>query len=439
MISKDRSGVAGTALLVVTLLACCAFIAAPAAAVTKYPDGAPSFTAAVYGVNEFSPGENATISILLKNSGLNTVKQLDRGTIEPEDLPNTAKFTTISLGSAGDAVLIKTDPQMIGDIRGNGNAVIVRFNAKISANATEGEYVLPLALKYRYATVVNQDVADIFQFTYDNAEETLPLTIRIKPHVKIEVVDLASEPLSAGSEGYLNLTIRNAGREDGEMAVVKLLRNGQSQVIPAVSSVFIGSFRSGDTVTCRYKVSVAKDAMDQDYPIDIVVTSTNREGSVVSSAATTVGVPVHAKPAFTVVSPVPEVPAGSGKILEIQYRNNGAVTIYAAQARITPHDPLTISDNTAFIGDLKPGETAIARYDIQAGAGAEPKVYSFDSNIRYRDALGTSQESETIPVQVTIVTAAPGISAVSALAAGVLAALVIGIAFLIYRQRKESR
>ena len=94
MTPKGFSGSAGTALLVVTLLACSALIAAPAAAATKYPEGAPSFSAAVTGVNEFTPGEDATISILVKNSGLNPVKQLDRGTIDPEDLPNTAKFMT---------------------------------------------------------------------------------------------------------------------------------------------------------------------------------------------------------------------------------------------------------------------------------------------------------------------------------------------------------
>ena len=45
--------------------------------------------------------------------------------------------------------LIKTDPQMVGDIRG-GNTVTVQFKAKISANATAGEYQLPLTLQYRY-------------------------------------------------------------------------------------------------------------------------------------------------------------------------------------------------------------------------------------------------------------------------------------------------
>lgn len=443
MDSKGMPGSAVTLLLVVTLLVCSAVIAAPAAAVTKYPEGAPAFTAMVTGVNEFTLGQDATISILLKNSGLNTVKQVDRGTIEPEDLPNTAKFTTASLGSAGDAVLIKSDPQMVGDIPGSGNTVAVQFKAKISANATAGEYQLPLTLRYKYTKVENQETADIFAFTYNDAEEILPVTLRIKPLVKTAVIEVVPDGLSVGSEGYLNLKIRNDGPENGSMAVVKLLRNGKSPVIPVDSSVFIGNFPSGEDVTCRYKVSVGQDATGQSYPIDIVVTYTNREGAVVSSTATTIGVPVQAKTAFTIVSPAPDVPAGSSRIIEVRYRNGGMTTVNNAQARIASHNPLTISDNNAYLGDLEPGEIATARFGITAAADAEPKVYSFDSSIRYRDTLGNSLESDTLPVQLTIVSAASGLSAVPgglpALAGCVIAGILICIAFLVYRQRMKNR
>jgi hypothetical protein len=244
------------------------------------------------------------------------------------------------------------------------------------------------------------------------------------------------EDLSVGSQGYLNQKIRNAGPENGTMAVVKLVRNGQSPVIPSDSSVFVGNFPSRGTVACTYKVSIATDATEQTYPVDVMVTYTNREGAIVSSAVTTVGVPVLAKTAFTVVSPVPEVPAGTSRTLEVQYRNDGAVIVYNAQARITPHDPVTITDNDAFLGDLKPGETVNARYDILVAADAEPKMYSFDSSIRYRDARGNSLESDTLSVQVTISPAVPG--GFLALAVCVIAGIIICIGYVVYRKKRES-
>jgi hypothetical protein len=431
-------GSAGTAILLLALLACSILTVPPASAATQYLGDGPSFTATLSGNNEFVPGEDATIRILVRNIGLNSMKQVGLGTIEPEDQQNTAKTVTIGLASAGDAVIIKTDPQMVGDIRG-GNTVPVQFKAKISANATAGEYQLPLTLQYRYPRVMLQEKADVFEFTYNEAEDTLPVTIRIQPRVKAEVIEAGAEHVTIGSEGFLNLKIKNTGPENGTMASVKLLRNGQSPVIPVDSTLFIGNFPSGGIVAGRYRISVSRDATNQTYPVDLVVSYTNREGTIVTSALTTIGVPVNAKPVFTILSPVPEVPSGAGKIIEVQYRNTGNMTVYDAQARLALHEPITIGDNTAYFGDIAPGESATARYDVQADDAAEPMVYSFDSSIRYRDGQGTSLESDTIPVQIAVVPADSVPAGLLALAGCILAAIVICIVFLVYRQKKKSR
>jgi len=85
--------------------------------------------------------------------------------------------------------------------------------------------------------------------------------------------------------------------------------------------------------------------------------------------------------------------------------------------------------------------TARARYEIQADAAAEPKTYTFDSSIRYRDVLGNSMESDTMPVQIMVVPAASGTSGIPGglLAGCMIAGIVICIAFLVYRKKKENR
>ena len=443
MTHKGFSGSAGITIILLTLFTCCALIVAPVSAATKYLGGAPSFSASVNGVNEFTPGEDATISILVKNSGLNLVKQLDRGTIDAEDLPNTAKFVTIGLSSSSDAVIIKTDPQMAGDISGNGKTVTLQFRAKISTNATAGEYQLPLTIRYKYTRVIEQEAADTFEFTYNKAEDILPVIIRIKPQVKVEVIEAVPVGLSAGSQGYITLKIRNAGPENGEMTAVKLLRNGNSPIIPTDNTIFVGSFPSGGIVECRYKVSVSKDATNQMYPVDVAISYTNREGTIVTSRPETAGVPVNAKTTFTVISPVHEISSGTSGTIEVQYRNDGNVTAYNAQTRISPHTPVTISDNTAFLGDLEPGKTATARYDIQSDNAAELKMYTFDSNIRYRDAYGSSLESDTMPVMIAVVPAASGQSTVDTafrvFAGCVIVGIIIWIAVRIYRSKNNNR
>lgn len=393
------------ALLVLTL---CSAVVAPAFAITKYTGGSPAFSAAVNGVNEFSPGQEATLQVLIENSGVSSLKQLDHGTIAPEDLPTTAKQVTVGLASGTNNILIRTDSQMAGTIPGSGGQKTVNFIIKVTENATEGEYQLPLNLQYQYLRPIEQETGDIFQFTYNKGDVTIPLTIRIKPQAKVGILEMTSDPLVAGSEGYIHVKIQNAGPEDGRMAAAQLIRNGKSPVIPTDSTVFLGNFPSGATAECKYKVSIGKDALNKTYPVDIAVTYTNREGTVVTTQATTLGIPVNGKTPFTVISSVPSIAPGAESTIEVRYRNDGEITAYDAQVRLTGHDPISTTANTAFLGSVKPGESATAKYVITADSGAETKEYLFDSKIRYRDAFSNSMESDTIPVAIQVSPAGAG-------------------------------
>ena len=435
MTRSSCPGCSGTAMVILTLLTCSVLFAAPASAVTQHLGSGPSFTAMVSGDNEFVPGEDTTISILVKNTGLNSMKQVMMGTIQPEDQQNTAKTTTIGLASAGDTVMVKTNPQMVGDIPG-GAAVTVRFRIKISADATAEEYELPLTLRYRYLKVIVQERADVFEYVYNDAETTIPVIIRMQPRVKAEIVEVVPEQLTVGSDGYLNLKIKNTGPENGTLASVKLVRNGHSPIIPVDSTVFVGDFPQGGTIACRYRVSVSNDATSQMYPVDLTVSYTNREGAVVTSSKATIGVPVDESPAFTVVSPVPDLPRGTGSTIDVIYRNNGKIPVYDASVRVTPHDPVTASDNNAFLGDIAPGETATATFVLVADPDAVTGEQPFDSTIRYRDATGISISSDPVPVQLNIVPSAGGISPL--IIVGIIAVIIIGAAFTVYRQKNNK-
>lgn len=439
MTPPSFSGHTGAALAVILLIAWSAVVVFPVSAATQYLGGSPAFTASVAGVNEFVPGQDATITLLVKNNGLNAMKQLDKGTIEAEDLPTTAKFVTIGLTSDADAILIKTDPQMFGAIPAGGTGVPVQIQLKISANATDGEYQLPLMISYKYLRVIPQEQADVYEYTYTTAKDTVPVTIRIKPEVKIEVIEVVADSLSAGTEGYLSLKIRNAGPENGTMASVKLARSGSSAVIPTDATVYIGDFPSGGIVDCRYKIAASNNAINQTYPVDVLVSYTNREGAVVTSEPETIGVPVNAKTRFTIISTVPSVAAGSTSTIEVRYRNDGSSTAYATQSQISPHGSVTIDDNMAYLGDIPPGESGTARYEVQADGAADPKEYTFDSTLRYRDTFGNSQESETIGVTLQILPANTGTVAgipILTVAIGIiLVVIAAGIGLLAYQRR----
>ncbi len=265
-----------------------------------------------------------------------------------------------------------------------------------------GDYTVPLTVTYTYLASSDQPASESLYSNYQQVSKPLSLTIRIKPEVKIEVLEAVPENLNVGAEGYINLRIRNAGFEDGKRATVQILRNGASPVIPTDSSIFIGDFPRNGTVSARYKVAISADAGKETYPV-VAVTYENREGDVVTSTTETVGIPVGGKITFTVVSDPAQVTIGSDTTIAVTYRNTGDATAHNAQARITAVTPFSSSDDTTYLGDMKPGELAIARYQLSCSGSADVKNYTLDTQVRYRDALDNSQVSDTFKVPVTVI------------------------------------
>ncbi|MEI7856216.1 MAG: S-layer protein [Methanomicrobiales archaeon] len=402
----------------------------PVMALTTYVDGSPQMFALISGTNEFSPGQDVVITLIIQNRGVSTIKNSwvggnnavpvttrpdysqdltgdqyavwqGNGNIARDDLPTTAKMVMVGLSSGNTPVIIKTDSQTIGDIATQASKT-VKFSAKIPANVSNDEYQLPLTIGYTYLAQSEELAADVLQSWYARQNQTVPITIRIKPLVNIDVLDAVPENLTVGSGGYLNLTIKNIGSEDGKKATVKILRNGQSPIIPSDSSVFVGDFPANGIITCRYKVAISGEAAKQTYPVDVAVTYENRDGDIVTSATDTVGIPVGGKITFSVISAPARVVPGSDAVIIVVYKNLGDTTAYHAQARISAVDPFTSSDDTSYIGDIKPGENVTAHYKVQARDEAETGMYLLDAEIRYRDALDNSQISDTFKVPVAV-------------------------------------
>jgi hypothetical protein len=410
----------------------------PVMGVTTYLGGSPQMSAAISGTNEFTPGQDVTIKVIVWNSGVNNLKFVTKGTIERDDLPTTAKMVTIGLSAGNAPLIIKNDPQVIGDIKSQGMAT-VSIATKITSDATYGEYQIPLTIRYTYLASSDQEAADTLRFNYQQANETIPITIKIKPQVKIEILEAVPENLNVGAEGFLNLTIKNIGLEDGKKASVKILRNGASPIIPTDSSVFIGDFPHNSTVTCRYKVAVSGKAEKQSYPVDVLVMYENREGDVVSSAADTTGIPVGGKIIFTIASGTVQVAQGSQSVIQVVYQNRGNTVAYHAQARLSAVEPFSSSDDTAYLGDMKPGENATARYKVNVDDAAGVRDYTLDTEIRYRDALDNSQVSDSFNLQVQVQPkpAAGGLMQVVAII-GIIALIGIGAGYYLLVMRKKK-
>jgi hypothetical protein len=424
--------------LIIVFLVLWLCMSMPVMGVTTYLGGHPQMSALISGVNEFSPGQDATIKVIVQNSGVQNLQFVYGGSISRDDLLTTAKTVSVGLSAGTAPIIVKSDPQTVGDIKSN-EIRTVAITTKILPNASEGEYQIPLTISYTYLAAADQPASDTLQSNYQLASETFPITIKIKPHVKVDVLESVPENLIVGSEGYIDLKIRNTGSEDGKKATVKLIRNGASPIIPTDSSVFIGDFAHNGTFTSRYKVTISGDAEKQTYPVDVVVTYENRDGDVVTSDIETIGIPIGGKISFAITSGPVQVVQGSQNVIQVEYKNTGVTTAYSVQARLSVVDPFTSTDDTAYLGDLKPGQTATARYQMSADDTAAVKNFTLDTEIRYRDALDISHSSDIIHVQVKVQPKPASAGIMQALPIIVVIALICisaGYYFLVMKKKK---
>ncbi|HOS66826.1 MAG TPA: CARDB domain-containing protein [Methanoculleus sp.] len=412
-----------------------ALLAVPgSAAGAKYLYGNPELSATIAGTNEFAPGAETGLTVIISNSGLNTHK-IAIPSLPPDDLPNTAKLVTVALKSNDAPFTVKTDPQFLSDIMG-GAALPATFNVKVADSAAPGTYTLPLEVTYTYLQDA-EDYGDLLRYNYQKKTETLPLTVRVTPGLRVEVLNVQTRSLNVGTEGYVSMTLKNIGHDAADKAVAKVARNGASPLIPTDSNAYIGTFAPGETVDVTFKVAVADSAEPQSYPLDIVVAYEDYEGKSTASRPVTIGLPVGGKIDFDVASPTVTLHPGGKSILEVVYRNAGAAKVYSAQARISAVDPFTSSDDTAYLGDLAPGETATARFEVSIDADATLKNYGIDSEIRYRDDLDNSKISDTMKVQVAL-EKKEGTLFTNPVFLAVIAVVIIGAGYYIFAYRKKK-
>ncbi|MGB9177002.1 MAG: S-layer protein [Methanoregula sp.] len=411
-------------------------VASPASAGEQYMAGSPALSAALGGTNEFSPGQEVQIAVVVENSGLNQFKFVKTGIVDREDLPNTAKFLMVSLEAGDSPFIIKTDPQMLGDLKASSTAT-GKFTVRIPSDTPAGIYNLPVKLNYTYLYTAEQYGVDTVQNFYKTKEEVFEFPIRVKPDVRITVVSKEFNELNAGTEGSIILTVKNVGHEDGKKAILTLARNDGSPVVPTEGSAYIGDFPAGGTATAAFKASVSDSAAAQTYPLDVYVKYENSDGDSISSDIETIGVPVGGKTEFVIVSEAEPVSPGQKKTITVQYKNTGGATAHKAQARVSMVDPFSSNDDTAYLGDVAPGEVKAASFLISVDKAATLKNYGIDSEIRYNDAFDNQIISDPIKLGVTV-KEDTGIVATllkNPLLLAVIAVVILGAGYAIYRKK----
>ena len=114
---------------------------------------------------------------------------------------------------------------------------------------------------------------------------------------------------------------------------------------------------------------------------------------------------------------------GSTSLINVTYKNNGETAAQDAQAKIVVMKPLSTTKSTVRLGNIGPGESQTASFEISGDSGAIDKNYSIDSEVKYIDTDGKTKFSENMKVYMPIEKSESKFS--TTMIVGILLALVV--------------
>lgn len=406
----------------------------PCMAGERYLSGGPDLYVSLGSASELIPGATTELPVTIGNKGTVTMEFYNYLSMQPMYSPTTAMSTIIEILPGDAPVLVRSNPQIIGDVQA-GQIVPATFTVDIPQAAQAGNYTMLARINYKYVPRVEQEGNTDMTYHFKEGETVLPLPIKIRRMVILAVEKVESNDLGAGREGIINFTIRNTGQDTGIGTSIFLVPAGSSPIVPFSNSVYIGEFPPGSTIQPSFKVAVSGDAAPGLlYPLSLYAAYKDFKGADATSPPVTAGVSLKDKISFERVNTSSVVNPGTKGPVKVTYKNSGSSRVYNAKARISVINPFSSDDDTAYLGNLDPGESATAVFSVKTDGGAMVKMYSADSEVQYTDERGTVYTSDNIPVPIDVqADSTPGIAGV------VLAILIIaGGAFLWYRRKKRT-
>ncbi len=149
----------------------------------------------------------------------------------------------------------------------------------------------------------------------------------------------------------------------------------------------------------------------------------------------TINIEVKKEPYFEVTNVTGDLYPDEGGMLRVTYKNAGEEPATDATVRLSAADPFSTTDDQAYLGTLKPGESAVAVFDMDVDETATPKPYSLSSEILYEDADGHDQVSDTVKINTEVL---PAKESLPGYQIGTGIAMALAACFVMLRKKKQN-
>ena len=393
----------------------------------------PRFDVVSSSASGLYAGDTGTFEVTMRNTGDETARDATvRFESESSDvgfgsLSNPRSSASVSVDGTGGEGTEVVDGEVVpasgggSDIApGESATVSVKMNA--GPDTVEGSYPVSVRIEYDNENGV-EEVSDKIRTQVDVGEER-----------RFSIEDLQTERLRVDeNDAVVRGEVLNTGPAMAHNTVVTVSSKGPIRATGPESAV--GDLEPGASESVRFDLSVAEDAEPGRRSLTFDIEYENDEGdlrNLDNPVRKTVSVDEEVD-AFEITDVETSVTAGGSDTVEVEVRNNDDYTIENANAKMFLNDPLSSSDNSAFLGDMEAGETKTAVFKISATGDAVAKEYDASLEIRYDDRSGDTELDDDMRFGVPVGESSGGLP-IPFVVAGIAVVMASGAVF-VYQRR----
>ncbi|MFB6361586.1 MAG: sialidase [Halobacteriales archaeon] len=372
------------------------------------PVPGPSRFPVVNASADMAVGEGGTVEVRMRNAGNVTVQDA-LVTVQSKD-------AALQFGGTGSATTF-AGSWAPGEVR------TFALSARILSRADVRSYPLSLSVEYETADGETRRSAAVSTGVVPLAEQSFQLSG-------------LSSSLAVGDEGTIRGTVTNTGETTVRNPVV-MLSADNANVVPVETEHAIGDLAPGESATFEFSAEVTDAADAGPRQLSLVVRYRDAEDDVRRSDPLDVRVDIGPRTDRFAVEPVSaRFAPGSGGVLELEVTNTGDDEVSDVSAKLFTDQPLSSSDDEAFIATLDAGESAVIRFALSvSGDAVERKVYPVSLDFQFEDGDGDTRLSDSYDVAVQVTATEDGDGPPIVIIGGVALALLAILGVLWYRRR----
>ncbi len=272
----------------------------------------------------------------------------------------------------------------------------------VKATAPAGAYRACLILKYKN-TLGDEVVSEKHYFE-----------VLINSLEPLKIVKVETRNVGVGLKGDVIIDVKNK-MSCPVSDITFFVISSESTITPVSSSYFINELEPGEIEQAKFRLSVSGDAVSGLHRLYLVERYDLGNAKDLVSV-TEIPVFVESKMAYFEILSIQSnlYPDETGDVI-VKIRNAGSLTVHNAVVKLELNPPLTIAGGSSlssligqtqpglyFIGTLKPGDTAVAKFKVDVDKDAGAGFYPVNIVIEYYDDEGYKHTSSPITVSVEV-------------------------------------